>query len=126
MTESYTGRKGRTVSRRERESAALSSSRSGKLFRLILKQISAAVLCTLVVLGMHSAPVSRIRDWSAALGRALRYETDLTALQKNGAELIQWFQDIAASPKTEPTNPAPENAPLPENTDSQAGEITQH
>lgn len=126
MTESYTGRKGRTVSRRERESAALSSSRFGKLFRLILKQISAAVLCTLVVLGMHSAPVSRIRDWSAALGRALRYESDLTVLQKNGAELFQWFKDITFSPKAEPTNPVPENAPLPKNTDSQAGEITQH
>ena len=59
----------------------------GKLF---LKQTAAALLCSTILLGMHYADIPRLNAYTAALGNALRYESDLSFLQ----DTLQWFQEL--------------------------------
>lgn len=73
-----------------------------RLGKLILKQTSASLLCLAVVLGMHNASSPHLNGYADALGKALRYETDISALLQIGDTVKERFF------------PAEDSPPLPE------------
>lgn len=78
-----------------------------RFFSLFLKQTSAAVICALLVWCMHTLPVPRFRQWMDALGRALRYESDLTDIKETGAYLINWISQKISSDDDSPALETP-------------------
>ena len=55
-----------------------------------LKQLSAALVCTAMVWGMKSLPVTKLNEYSSALGRAVRHETDMEMF----ADLYESIKDV--------------------------------
>jgi len=90
MEREYTGR-----NRRERRAGEETKEEKqvGKHIQLFAKQLTAAICCGMVVWGMCSVRVSKINDYADALGRALRYETDLTQFKEKGAAIGQWIKE---------------------------------
>lgn len=82
MNEVYTGK--RSSTRRKKNHFVRNV---GKLF---LKQLSAALVCMALVWGMKTLPVTRLNEYSSALGRAIRHETDI----KMFAELYENIKDV--------------------------------
>lgn len=70
MNEVYTGK--RNSDRRKKKNYL--GSRIGKH---ILKQFSAVLVCTALAVGMKLLPVAELNEYSSALGRAVRHETDI-------------------------------------------------
>lgn len=68
----------------------------------LLKQFLAALVCGLLVWGMKQGPVPLFQRYTAALGHALRYETDFSFLQEAGNNLIQRFSDLFDSGEDTP------------------------
>ncbi len=68
----------------------------------LLKQFLAALVCGLLVWGMKQGPVPLFHRYTAALGHALRYETDFSFLQKTGNTIIQRFSDLFDSNEDTP------------------------
>lgn len=59
--------------KRERKTSEGSSLKNLKT--LFVKQISAAIICTIVVFGMKLSPIVKFKEYAYALGNAARYET---------------------------------------------------
>lgn len=68
----------------------------------LLKQFLAALVCGLLIWGMKQGPVSLFQRYTAALGHALRYETDLSFLQETGSNIIERFSDLFGSSEDAP------------------------
>lgn len=79
MTETY---RVRTGTHKEPAHAEKAEPRPRPLSRLLLKQTAAALVFSLAAVIMQSVPLPRVSQCAAALGRALRYETDLSAVRE--------------------------------------------
>ncbi len=64
-----------------------------KLFRLFAKQTLTALVCAVVILGAHHMADEPFSGYTDALGQALRFETDLTALKDSGAGVLDWLHN---------------------------------
>ena len=102
MTETY---RGRTGTRKEPAHAEKTEPRPRSLSRLLLKQTAAALVFSLAAVGMQSIPLPRVSQCDDALGRALRYETDLSAVREIETDLLDRLNGLLHR------NTAP-NAPL--------------
>ena len=67
------------------------------LFRMILKQTIAALLCFSIAFGMHSAASTLLRSYADALGRALRYESAFGNLIQLGEEITDKLKTVFSS-----------------------------
>ena len=67
------------------------------LFRLILKQTIAALLCFCIAFGMHNTNSSPFRSYADALGRAMRYESDFGNLIQLGEEITDKLKTVFSS-----------------------------
>ncbi len=85
MTETY---RGRTGTRKEPAHAEKTEPRPRSLSRLLLKQTAAALVFSLAAVGMQGVPLPRVSQCADALGRALRYETDLSAVREIETDLL--------------------------------------
>lgn len=47
---------------------------NGALFNLLMKQIIAASICFILLIGMKSCPIKSLNDCASAFGRALRHD----------------------------------------------------
>lgn len=102
MTETY---RGRTGTRKEPAHAEKTEPRPRSLSRLLLKQTAAALVFSFAAIGMQSVPLPRVSQCADALGRALRYETDLSAVREIETDLLDRLNGLLHR------NTAP-NAPL--------------
>ena len=64
-----------------------------RLGRLILKQTSAAIVCTAIVWGMNTVQIPAINHYGDALNRALCHETDLSRLKELYESISLHFKD---------------------------------
>ncbi len=123
MSQIYTGRS-RNTSRsayHKKDTNAPQSTRYPRFLRLLAKQSAAAILCGLLVLGMHNGPVLRLRQYTDALHQALQYESDLSGLRQTGTDLFKWLQNRFSS-----SEPTPSTTTAPAVTDLNPEAVTTH
>ncbi len=102
-------------SSRSKGSKQKTAIRSPLLRRILFhlgRQGLAAGLCFLLVFGMNQADNPRLKGYASALGNALRYESNLTALQEKGSA---FFHQLF------PKNPSFKSLPEPD-----ANTVTEH
>ena len=137
MNDIYQDHSPRAQKPRQYTKSKSSTSSKSRFFPLLLKQTAAAVVCTLLVWCMHTLPVTRLNQWMDALGRALRYESDLTDVKETGTYIINWFSELFSPTDKQPVQESPEQnpdnsqgaAPATSQQDipsESSGEITEH
>ena len=67
------------------------------LFRMMLKQTIAALLCFIIAFAMHNAAFSPLRSYADALGRAMRYESDFGKLMQLGEQMTDKLKTVFSS-----------------------------
>lgn len=67
------------------------------LFRMILKQTIAALLCFFIAFAMHCATSSPLRSYADALGRAMRYESDFGKLIQLSEQMTDKLKTVFSS-----------------------------
>ncbi len=93
MNEVYTGK--RTSYRRKKKNYVVR--KMGKHF---LKQLSAVLVCTALVFGMRVLPVTKLNEYSSALGRAVRHETNMEMF----ADFYENIKDVLGINEESATN----------------------
>lgn len=90
MPNTYQGRD----RKREKTEPSLSPGLLRRFGQLLLKQTAAALICTALVWGMQNMDSPKINDYADALGRALRYESNLSSLAQTGEDLKNKILDL--------------------------------
>lgn len=126
MYESYSGRRQNNSAPRSGRRTISETSKSKLLHfgNLFLKQTAAAVVCAAVVYGMHAAKTPGINRCAEALGRALRYESDLSIFSDAGESLSRWLR--SKFPASAPDPAAVPETTIPDVPEPETSEITVH
>lgn len=117
MTETY---RGRTGTHKEPAHAEKTEPRPRSLSRLLLKQTAAALVFSLAAVIMQGVPLPRVSQCADALGRALRYETDLSAVREIETVLLDRLNTLLHR-NTAPNAPSGDAAAEENTADSAPG-----
>lgn len=110
------------VRKRNRDTSR-SEDRGGGIGTLVSRQLVAAIICFVVVCGMHNSENASLRNCADAFGRALRFDADW---EENVKSAAAWFWDRlpgAQSDERDNTDRVQEDIAAPPQS-SLGGEIT--